>query len=771
MRYLLCGRVVPGWTCPTRFRLLFKGIRPVFQRFICVRQTDGSDCGAAALATIARHHGRPFGLEAMRELAGTDRVGTNLMGLVQAAERLGFAAQAVKGEFAALRGAPLPAIAHVKSPEGYGHFVVLHRVGFKRVVVADPARGIVTLTREEFCRAWTGYLVLMTPEGAARQPSVAASGTLRPGLRLWNLLGAYRGVLIEAFVCALAMTLLGVTTSYFLQHLVDSVLARGESGLLNAFGLGMAMIVIFRTSFGVLRHYLLAYVGRRIDLSLMADYARHLLVLPMSFFDMRQVGEILSRINDAAKVREAISGATLTAIVDGVVVSMTLCVLWFYNVQLALVATVMAPLLVVASLLHHPAARRRSQQAMEDAARLSAHLVEDISGVETIKAYGCQRSRGQRGEQRLVKLVESLFTLQKLSISMGALGTLISGLTGIAVLWYGGHCVIEGQLTIGELMFFYTLLGYLLEPLQRLSTVHLQLQDAMVAVDRLHQVLDLAAERRDDGRAPLKGIREAVELRGVGFQYGCRRKVLDDVNLTIRAGATVAIVGESGCGKSTLLKLLTRFYDPAEGQALIDGVDLRDYDLDSLRRNIGVVSQEPFIFNATLRENIAVGDPDADLSAVIAAARAAGLEEFINRLPDRFDTMLGERGANLSGGERQRLAIARALLRKPSLLIFDEATSHLDTTTERAIQENLRSVFADRSVLLVAHRLSTIRDADLIYVMHEGRIVEQGDHESLMAANGRYAQLWRSQTERSHGASMGPAVLERINPEARALAV
>lgn len=743
----------------------------MFQRFHCVRQTDGSDCGAAALATIARHHGRPFGLETMRELAGTDRVGTNLMGLVQAAERMGFAAKAVKGEFAALSVAPLPAIAHVKSAEGFGHFVVLHRVGPKRVVLADPARGVVTLTPEEFRRAWSGYLVLMTPDATADETSAMVTGTKSPGLRLWNLLQAQRGVLIEAFVCAVAMTLLGVTTSYFVQHLVDSVLVRGESGLLNAFGLGMALIVVFRTCFGVLRQYLLAYVGRKVDLSLMAAYARHLLVLPMNFFDMRQVGEILSRINDAAKVREAISGAALTAIVDGVVVAITLCLLWFYSAHLALVATVMAPLLVAAALLHQPAARRRSQQAMEDAAKLSAHLVEDISGVETIKAYGCQRSRGERGEQRLVGLVESLFSLQKLSMSMGALGALIGGLTGIAVLWYGGHCAIEGRLTIGELMFFYTLLGYLLDPLQRLSGVHLQLQDAMVAVDRLFQVLDLPAERRHDRRAQFDGIRQAVELRRVGFQYGCRQKVLNGLDLTIRAGATVAIVGESGCGKSTLLKLLTRFYDPAEGQLLIDGVDLRDYDLESLRRNIGVVSQEPFIFNATLRENIAVGDPEADLNDVIAAARAAGLEEFINRLPDRFDTMLGERGANLSGGERQRLAIARALLRKPALLIFDEATSHLDTATERAIQENLRGVFADRTVLLVAHRLSTIRDADVIYVMHQGRIVEQGDHQSLMAAEGRYAQLWRAQTEKPHVASAGAVVAERTNLRLPALAV
>ncbi|MCC6491624.1 MAG: peptidase domain-containing ABC transporter [Pirellulales bacterium] len=743
----------------------------MFKRFHCVRQRDGSDCGAAALATIARQHGRPFGLETMRELAGTDRAGTNLLGLVHAAERIGFAAKAVKGEFEALDGAPLPAIAHVKTAEGYGHFVVLHRVRGDGVVVADPARGVASLSREAFCATWTGYLLLLTPDEAAGGCDQAAHATNRPAVRLWGLLRPHRGVLGEAFVCALLMTLLGVTISYFVQHLVDSVLVRGETALLNAFGVGMALVVLFKTLFGVLRHYLLAYVGRKVDLSLIAGYARHILTLPMSFFEMRQVGEILSRVNDAAKVREAVSGAALTAVVDGVVVAMTMGVLWIYDVQLALAATLAAPLLVVATLAHHPAARRRSRQAMEHAASLSAHLVEDISGVETIKAYGSERARSELGEARLVGLVESVFSLQKLSISMGAVGGMISGLAGIVVLWYGGHGVIDGRLTIGELMFFYTLLGYVLEPLERLATVNLQFQDAAIAVDRLYQVLDLAGERRERGRAQFDGIREAVELRGVGFRYGCRAKVLDDVSLTIRAGATVAIVGESGCGKSTLLKLLTRFYDPAEGQVLVDGVDLRDFDLDSLRRQIGVVSQEPFIFNATLRENIAAGDPDADLNAIAAAARAAGLDEFVNRLPERFDTMLGERGANLSGGERQRLAIARALLRKPALLVFDEATSHLDTSTERAIQENLRSVFADRSVLLVAHRLSTIRDADVIYVMHRGRIVEHGDHESLMAAGGRYAELWRAQNEKALTVVSGPAVVERIHPGAAALAV
>jgi ATP-binding cassette subfamily B protein len=739
----------------------------MFTRFHCVRQMDGSDCGAAALATIARHHGRHFGLQAMRDLAGTDRVGTNLLGLVQAAERIGFAAKAVKGPYEALDQAPLPAVAHVKTADGFGHFIVLHRVGKQSVVIADPASGIETLTREEFSRRWTGYLLLMTPDETLRRSDAGRAdgsrGSLTPARRFLGLLRLHRGVLVEAIVCAVLMTLLGISTSYFVQHLVDSVFVMGETRLLNALGIGMLVILLFRTLFGMLRHYLLAHVGRKIDLSLISGYARHLLALPLNFFEMRQVGEILSRVNDASKVREAISGATLTATVDAVVVVCTTAVLWTYDIPLALVATLFAPLWLVVVLLHHPATCRRSREAMENAAKLSAHLVEDVSGVETIKACGAERSRADAGENRLVGLVQSVFSLQKLSISMGALGGLLTGLAGIIILWVGGHRVISGALTIGELMFFYTLLGYLLEPLERLATVNLTIQEALVAVDRLFQVMDIEPEPINVRKATFEGVREGLELRNVSFRYGCRDDVLKELSLRIPAGKTAAIVGESGCGKSTLLKLLMRFYEPSQGQVVVDGVDLRDFDLASLRSRIGIVSQEPFIVNGTLRENIALGAPEAEFNEIIAAARAAGLEDFINRLPERYETIIGERGANLSGGERQRLAIARALLRKPALLIFDEATSHLDTATERAIQENLRGVFAGKTVLLVAHRLSTIREADVIYVMHQGRVVEHGDHHRLMAAGGRYADLWRSQTAEAQPVVHPPLVAGRMN--------
>jgi ATP-binding cassette subfamily B protein len=683
----------------------------------------------------------------MRELAGTDRAGTNLLGLVRAAEKLGFSAKAVKGPYEALFQVPLPAIAHVRSADGMEHFVVLHRVSRKGVVVADPRRDIRNLSREEFCKCWTGYLLLVVPEQQAAAPKMSTN-PVGPWRRFLGLLSGHKPILVEAIFCALLMTVLGVATSYYVQHLVDSVLVRNETRLLHALGIGMVVVVVFRTLFGALRQYLLAHIGRKVDLALIAGYARHLLGLPLRFFEMRRVGEILSRVHDAAKVREAISGTTATAVVDGVLVVLLLVVLWLYDVRLALVATAFVPLLVGSVLLHHPASKRRSQEAMEHGAQLSAHLVEDVTAVETVKACGAERRRAEEGEMHLVGYVQSMFSLQQLSLSMSALGLLVTSLAGVVILWYGGCRVMDGALTIGQLMFFHSLLGYLLGPLERLASINLTLQEALVAVDRLYQVLDLELEAAGEGnKVAFQGVRHAIELQQVSFGYGCRANVLEQVSLRIAAGETVAIIGESGSGKSTLLKLLQGFYAPTEGRTRIDGVDIQDFELASLRAGVGVVSQEPFVFNGTLRENITMGRPEATLAEVMEAARAAGLDEFIHGLPQRYETVLGERGANLSGGQRQRLAIARALLRKPELLIFDEATSHLDTATERAVQESLQTLLAGKTVVLVAHRLSTIKNADRIYVLRHGRIVEQGTHTQLLTQCGDYAALWHAQTD------------------------
>jgi ATP-binding cassette subfamily B protein len=719
----------------------------MLQRYACVRQADTSDCGAASLAIIARHYDRSLGLEQLRELVGTDRSGVDLLGLVRAAERLGFSARGVHGSYDALvNGVAFPAIAHVKNSDGLGHFVVVHRAGRRGVVVADPQHGIVRQSREEFCRTWTGHLLLVVPDPQATPPRQAA-----PPTALWRFLGLFRGqlgVLAEVCFCALLLTLLGVATAYFIQHLVDSVLVRQETGLLNALGAGMVLVVAFRTLFGGLRQYLLAHVSRRIDLTLVANYARHLLGLPLSYFEKRQVGDIVARAWDGFKVSNAIANTTTAALVDGLLVVGLTGLLWLYDARLALVATAFVPLVVLVVMAHHPAVRRYSRRAVEAGGLYHAHLAETCAGAETLKAHAAEGERCEEGENRLVQLASARYGFHMVWLSSDVLALAMIALAGVVVLWYGGHRVMTGALSVGQLMFFYALLVYLLEPLQRLASANFWLQDALIAVERLGNVLDLAREPLDDPRrVAFAGIRSAVEVQGVTFTYGYRGNVLQDVNLRIPAGQTVAIIGESGSGKSTLLKLLQGLCVPTAGRVAIDGVNLRDIDLTSLRQRIGVVSQDAQVFTATLRDNVALGRPEATLEEVVAAVRAAGLEDFVAELPERYDTVIGERGANLSGGQRQRLAIARALLRKPDLLIFDEATSHLDTATEQMVRANLRGMLQGCTVVLVAHRLGTVKDADRIYVLQHGQITEEGTHRQLLEQEGWYADLWRRQTE------------------------
>ncbi|MCA9190012.1 MAG: peptidase domain-containing ABC transporter, partial [Planctomycetales bacterium] len=525
----------------------------MFRRYSLVRQNDQSDCGAAALATVAMHHGLSVGLQTMRDLGGTDRVGTNLLGLLTAAERLGFEAKAVKAPWQSMGDVPLPAIAHVTNDDGLGHFVVVHRVKKNAVVLADPASGIVTMSREQFCGIWTGYLLLLVPD-QSRGLTQVNEKSVGPFRRFLSLLSDDKSLLGEAFACAVVMTLLGMTTSYFIQHLIDNVLARGETQLLNAIGVAMLLTILFRTLLGLVRRYLLAHIGRKIDLTLISTYTSHILRLPAQFFEMRQVGEILSRVHDVSKIQSAISGTTLTILVDGVMVFLSVGVLWAYDQQLAMIATLFVPLLIGSVVLHQPAIKRRSRAAMEQSARFSAHLVESISGVDTIKAFGLERQRSEDSQSRLLQTVQANFGLQMLDLSMSSAGMFVTAVASIVVLWYGGHRVVAGELTVGELMFFSSLLAYMLDPLERLAGVNLQIQDALVAMNRFTEITDLPVESIGDRHAiPMTGITKSLRIDGVSFRYGCRGNVLENVTLEVPAGKKVAIVGESGSGKSTLL--------------------------------------------------------------------------------------------------------------------------------------------------------------------------------------------------------------------------
>ena len=731
-------------------------------RYPCVRSQDVSDCAVAALASVARFHGLDLSLPRLRELLGTDRQGTNLKGVVEAAERLGFQGGAFRGTLEALPKLSPPFIAHIASDEGLGHFVVVYKIRRNYLVVADPAKGLRRFSLEEFQQRWSGYVVVLVPDP---QRFVARREDIGPWQRLGMLLWPHRRIVFEAFLAAVLLTLLGLSTSFYIQHLVDSVLVHGRARLLNALGIGMLAIVGFRTLFQVLRSYLLVHLSRKLDLTLMSDYMRHVLTLPISFFESRRTGDVLSRINDSVKIRDAVSGVSLAVVVDGVTVLCSTVVLFLYDWPLALTAYLFIPVLMVAVLGHHPFINRTARRAMEESAKFQSHLVEDATSVETIKAFRVERGRSNVGDHLLVRMIRSIVSLQFLGASTQAFALLITATAGIVVLWYGGHRVMAGYVTIGELLFFNSVLGYTLTPLQNLAQANLSIQSAVVAIDRLYEVMDLDAEETGSwSKIELAPPRSRIELRDVTFRYFCRADVLKRVDLEIPVGQTTAIVGESGSGKSTLLKLLLRLHDPNEGQILIDGVDTRDVTRKSLRGRIGLVSQDPTVFNGTISENIALARPDASTAEIVAAAESAQLHDFVQQLPARYDTLVGERGASLSGGQRQRLALARVLLMDPDIIILDEATSHLDTVTEGAIQRKLRERLDGKTLIVVAHRLSTVRYADRIVVLEDGRVIETGNHQELRRRDGVYASLWQAQNEEPEevvSTALEPAAISR----------
>jgi HlyB family type I secretion system ABC transporter len=712
-------------------------------RYTCVRQQDEFDCGPAAIATVALHYGLRVRIHELRRVCGTDRGGTNLLGLAEAAEQLGFTARAASGSYEAILDLPLPAIAHTNLEKGGHHYVVVHAINEREVVVADPRGEVETLSRAVFEARWTGYVLILVPESLdLRSALVQAS----PARRLLSLLRPHSGLLGESFVAAVLLAVLGLSTGYFVQILVDSVLVHGEWGLLNALGVGMLAITGFRVLFTVLRARLLIHVGRRVELSLAATYTRHLLNLPLTFFATRRVGEVLSRLSDVPKIRDAISGAAVSSAVDSILIVVSLAAMFAYDVRLALMGCAFAPLLVGALVFHHGAVRRLIRAKMEADAELLGRLTEDVSAIETVKTLGLERQRAEQAEDRLVGAVQAHFQLSEVGIKVEAVTTLFAGVATIAFLWYGGGRVIAGELSVGQLIFFYTLLGSMIGPLIRVTEMHPALQDALVAMDRLQEVLDEPAEERhSEGAAEFSVLKRGIEVDDVAFRYGSRENVLDGLKLRVEAGTTVGLVGESGAGKTTLLRLLMRFHEPTSGAIRFDDVDLRDLSLASLRAGIGVVSQEPTIFSGTLRENLLVARPGATPAELRAAVEAAGLAKVVDALPQRYETRLGERGASLSGGQRQRLAIARVLLKGANVVILDEATSQLDTDTEQALIRSLRRVLAGKTVICVAHRLSTVREADRIYVLGDGGVLEAGTHAELLQRDETYARLWRAQ--------------------------
>src|SRR6201997_2775787 len=697
----------------------------------------GADEGLAALVMLLRLNGFGADPDQIRHRFGGATIGIPEM--LRCAKEFGLKARARRTCWSRLAHTPLPAIAALRD----GGFLLLGKASEQQVLVQRPlSRSPEVLTRDECEWIWDGRLVLMTRRAGLMDLSRRFDIT-------W-FLGAirkYHRLLGEVLLASLFLQLFGLVSPLFFQVVIDKVLVHRSMSTLDVLVIGLAAIAIFETGLGILRTYLFADTTNRIDVELGEGLFRHLMALPIAYFQARRVGDSVARVRELENIRNFLTSSALTLTIDLFFTVVFVAVMFLYSPFLTWVALAAFPFYIGISAGATPIFRRRLNEKFQRGAENQAFLVESVTGVETLKAKAVEPQMQRRWEEQLAAYVSASFRVLSLGNTASQTVQLVSKLASAAILYFGAKLVIGGELTVGELVAFNMLSGRVSMPVLRLAQIWQDFHQARLSVERLADILNTPAEPAyNPSRAALPPIRGDISFEHACFRYRVDGpQVLHDVSLTIPAGQVVGIVGPSGSGKSTLAKLVSRLYVPESGRVLVDGVDLAMVDTAWLRRQVGDVLQEDVLFNRTVRDNIALADPAMPMPRIITAATLAGAHEFILELPEGYDTLIGGRGSTVSGRQRQRIAIARALVTDPRILIFDEATSALDYESERIIQDNMRQIAKGRTVIIIAHRLSTVRLADRIVTIERGRIVEDGSHDELIRRGGRYAALYRLQ--------------------------
>jgi ABC-type bacteriocin transporter len=703
-----------------------------------IKQHDITDCGAACLASVSAFYKLQLPIARIRQYASTDKKGTNVLGMIEAAQQLGFQAKGVRGTLESLSKIPKPAIAHVIVKETLHHFVVIYEVSPTHISVMDPGDGrMYKKTIEEFTKEWTGVLILLLPDEQFKMGNEKVS-SLR---RFWFLLQPHKTVMLQALFGAAIYTLLGLSTSIYIQKITDYVIPESNQNLLNLLSIGMILILLLQILVGTIKSVFALKTGQQIDARLILGYYKHLLQLPQTFFDTMRVGEIISRVNDAVKIRVFINDVALSLIVNVFVVLFSFALMFTYYWKLALIMLAIIPFYVSIYVIVNKINRRQQRKLMENSADLESQLVESITSVATIKRFGVEQFANIKTETRFITMLRTVFGASMSSIYSGTANEVISRLFTIILLWTGGYFVIQNEITAGELLSFYALIGYFTGPAGQLITANRTIQEALIAADRLFEIMDLEREETSEKVNLMSDLMGDIQFKNVSFRYGSRVQVFNDLTITIPKGRITAIVGESGSGKSTLISLLQNLYPLQSGSIMIGNFDIRHVKNESLRQKVAVVPQQTDLFSGNFIDNIALGDYAPNMPKILQICEELGITEFVQKLPQGFGTYIGENGTSLSGGPR-------ALYRDPEILMLDEATSALDSISEQYVQRAIQRLRnQQKTIIIIAHRLSTIKNADKIIVLENGNLVEEGTHEEILSNNSAYSRLWNQQFE------------------------
>ncbi len=710
-----------------------------------VLQHDESDCGPACVSIILQYYGKTIPLRKIRAVAGTDKIGTSGFGISKACETFGLDCEGFMApQKEKISEIIFPAIFHIKTE--IEHYVVVYKIKKNKVYISDPAIGLIKEDLKSFLEKWSGVFFLVSPTSSFEKTN-DEQGLL---FRFFSLLKPHKKLVISILLASLFLSMFGIFMSFYFRFLIDEVLYSQVKATLNLCSVCYLIIIVFQSVLNFARSQILLYIGEKVDVILLSDFFCHLLHLPMSFFSNRKTGEVLSRVNDAETIRYAIASTTLSVVIDSFMIIVG--GFFLFNMGSKLLPISIIPVLISSVIIlffAKPIKILIRQRSIIEADK-NASMYESINGIATIKGLATEQIAMDRVEEKICESAHMSIKLRTKGNLQNSILSFVSGCGKLALYWIGSFYIFNGELTLGQLISFITLSGFFLEPLSRVLTMQLQLQEVMIAAQRLSDVIDLEEESDSNlNKDEVDDLSGDIEFNNVCFAYGTRGMAIKNISLKIKSGEKVAFVGMSGSGKTTLLKLLMRFYECTEGNILINGKDINEYYIQSYREKIGYVPQESLLFTGTIKENISWGCEIPDIKKIVQCAIDAKAIDFIQNFPDKFDTYVGEHGSTLSGGERQRIALARVLMRDPHFLILDEATASLDSISEHAIMSTIFNRIKNKTVIMVAHRLSTIKNCDKIFVFNKGSLVEEGSHESLLEQKGFYFDLWSTQNEKN----------------------